>query len=234
VAAAASGRLPRAHSSSGSGRWDERGDSSPSQPGKAAAAAAAGAALADVAQASAEEQQQAAEEQQQRAAQAAQQQAESLKQVWLGSISCHIVRMHCGMQLDVLGLAVSIRVHCMCEFICLAHSPGRQHAVGAGLAHGPLPDHIPPCPFACVPCFAPQQGNSAFQAGRYRQAHALYTQALELALVTPSLQAVLYCNRAAALNAEGSYVEAIVDCCLAGQLDGSLPRVLQVRCQHVG
>jgi tetratricopeptide (TPR) repeat protein len=81
----------------------------------------------------------------------------------------------------------------------------------------------------CAPSAAPQQGNSAFQAGRYRQAHALYTQALELAPVAPSLQAVLYCNRAAALNAQGSHVEAIVDCCLAGQLDDSLPRVLQVR-----
>jgi hypothetical protein len=91
VAAVASGTLPRANSSSGSGCWDECGDSSPSQPGKVAAATDGAIAPADFAQASAEQQQQQhqqqqedAEQEEQRTAQAAQQQAESLKQV------CHV------------------------------------------------------------------------------------------------------------------------------------------------
>lgn len=138
-------------------------------------------------------------------------------------MTCHVVRIQAELQVDVLVVTDSVIVQ--------VHSPGTAASMPVMYDWHLVPSLTtcrPALLHACLPV-ASQQGNSAFQAGRYRQAHALYTQALELALVTPSLQAVLYCNRAAALNAEGSYVEAIVDCCLAGELDGSLPRVLQVR-----
>jgi hypothetical protein len=44
-----------------------------------------------------------------------------------------------------------------------------------------------------------------------------------------TFNAVLYCNRAAALQALGHHLDAVADCCVAAHLDGRYPRVLQVR-----
>lgn len=73
-----------------------------------------------------------------------------------------------------------------------------------------------------------QRGNAAFQAQQYRQAHDAYSEALALNIQEPTLNAVLLCNRAAALHACGQYLDAIADCCLAAQLDDKYSRVLQV------
>jgi hypothetical protein len=43
-----------------------------------------------------------------------------------------------------------------------------------------------------------------------------------------TFNAVLYCNRAAALQALGHHLDAVADCCVAAHLDGRYPRVLQV------
>lgn len=44
----------------------------------------------------------------------------------------------------------------------------------------------------------------------------------------PRVVAVLYCNRAAALLAAGSYIDAVADCCAASAYDGQYPRAWQV------
>ncbi|KAF6253925.1 hypothetical protein COO60DRAFT_1642782 [Scenedesmus sp. NREL 46B-D3] len=74
-----------------------------------------------------------------------------------------------------------------------------------------------------------QRGNAAFQAQQYRQAHDAYSEALALNIQEPTLNAVLLCNRAAALHACGQYLDAIADCCLAAQLEDKYSRVLQRR-----
>ncbi|WIA14404.1 hypothetical protein OEZ85_002930 [Tetradesmus obliquus] len=76
-----------------------------------------------------------------------------------------------------------------------------------------------------------QRGNAAYQAQQYRQALEAYSDALALNVEEPTLNAVLLCNRAAALHACGQYLEAIADCCMAAQLDGKYPRVLQRRAE---
>jgi tetratricopeptide (TPR) repeat protein len=73
-----------------------------------------------------------------------------------------------------------------------------------------------------------QRGNAAYQVQQYREAHKAYSQALALNIEEPTLNAVLLCNRAAALHACEQYLEAIADCCVAAQLDDKYPRVLQV------
>jgi DnaJ family protein C protein 7 len=73
-----------------------------------------------------------------------------------------------------------------------------------------------------------QRGNAAYQAQQYRSALEAYSEALALNIQEPALNAVLLCNRAAALHACGQYLEAIADCCMAAQLDDKYPRVLQV------
>jgi DnaJ family protein C protein 7 len=73
-----------------------------------------------------------------------------------------------------------------------------------------------------------QRGNAAYQAKQYREAHEAYSEALALNVEEPALNAVLLCNRAAALHACGQHLEAIADCCVAAQLDDKYPRVLQV------
>jgi tetratricopeptide (TPR) repeat protein len=74
-----------------------------------------------------------------------------------------------------------------------------------------------------------QKGNRCFQAQQYKAAADAYTQALALQADDASLNAVLLCNRAAALHSCGQHLEAIADCCLAEQLDPHSTRALQVR-----
>lgn len=109
---------------------------------------------------------------------------------------------------------------CVLQPPCTATSNGCQHA----LTPAPAPAAL------LLSLLLPfQRGNAAYQAQQYRQALEAYSDALALNVEEPTLNAVLLCNRAAALHACGQYLEAIADCCMAAQLNGKYPRVLQVR-----
>jgi predicted TPR repeat methyltransferase len=73
-----------------------------------------------------------------------------------------------------------------------------------------------------------QRGNRSFQAQQYTAAAEAYTQALALGADDAGLNAVLLCNRAAAMHSAGHHLEAVADCCLAEQLDPRSTRALQV------
>ena len=73
-----------------------------------------------------------------------------------------------------------------------------------------------------------QRGNRHYQSQQYKDAHQSYSEALALNVEDPTFNAVLLCNRAAALHSMGQYLEAIADCCMAAKLDDKYPRVLQV------
>lgn len=75
----------------------------------------------------------------------------------------------------------------------------------------------------------PQAGNKAFQQQRYQQALDEYSAALAASTDDPGVNAVLHCNRAAALHALGKYVEAVADCFVAAELDPGYMRVHQRR-----
>eukprot|EP00877_Chromochloris_zofingiensis_P007902 jgi/Chrzof1/3365/Cz12g22140.t1 len=74
-----------------------------------------------------------------------------------------------------------------------------------------------------------QLGNRSYQAKQYKQAYKHYTEALQVKVEDATFNAVLYCNRAAALHSLGQYIDAIADCCIAAHLDATYPRVLQRR-----
>lgn len=108
---------------------------------------------------------------------------------------------------------------------------------------GVLRSTSPPLLTAPVRCLRPrlpnlpaqpaclQNGNRSFQARQYQAAAEAYSEALALAADDAGLNAVLLCNRAAALHASGRHLEAIADCCLAEQLDGRSTRALQRRAE---
>lgn len=78
-------------------------------------------------------------------------------------------------------------------------------------------------------------GNVAFQAQRFEEAAQHYSRGLEALggeqarAAAPSLAAVLHCNRAAAHQACGRYLEALADCFRAAELDASYTRVYHRR-----
>ena len=72
-------------------------------------------------------------------------------------------------------------------------------------------------------------GNSAYQKGNYKDAYAEYTKGIERNCSDRSFQAILHCNRAAALMAQKQYVHAAADCNAALSLDTRYSRALQRR-----
>ncbi|KIZ04138.1 Chaperone protein dnaJ [Monoraphidium neglectum] len=79
-----------------------------------------------------------------------------------------------------------------------------------------------------------QLGNRSYQGRQHRAAYRYYTEALQLKVEDATFNAVLYCNRAAALQALGHHLDAVADCCVAAHLDGRYPRVLQRRAEAFG
>ncbi|OZJ05559.1 hypothetical protein BZG36_01718 [Bifiguratus adelaidae] len=69
------------------------------------------------------------------------------------------------------------------------------------------------------------EGNEAFKAGRYTEAHALYTEALAIDPDNFGTNAKLYSNRATVLAKLGRDAEAIQDCDRALELDPSFTKV---------
>lgn len=74
-----------------------------------------------------------------------------------------------------------------------------------------------------------QDGNKAFQLGKYEQALKCYSAALERVDDDPHMKAVLHCNKAAALYNMENFLGAIVSCCCAIDCDASYLRAYQRR-----
>ena len=85
------------------------------------------------------------------------------------------------------------------------------------------------------------RGNSLFHTKKYQEAHDEYTLGIEAAASAGSdgdgsdgdsrLKAMLHSNRAAASQHLGRYCDAIVDCCIALEVDASYTRALQRRAE---
>jgi len=74
-----------------------------------------------------------------------------------------------------------------------------------------------------------QDGNKAFQSGKYEQALQCYSAALERVDGDAHMKAVLHCNKAAALYNMERFLGAIVSCCCAIDCDASYLRAYQRR-----
>lgn len=83
-------------------------------------------------------------------------------------------------------------------------------------------------PVLCL-CHIIQRGNALYQSQKYKEACQAYTDALALKVDDDTFNAVLLCNRAAALHCTDQYIDALFDCCVAACLDDKYPRILQVR-----
>ena len=64
-------------------------------------------------------------------------------------------------------------------------------------------------------------GNDAFRRGDYESAYKRYSEVLECDPYATVYNAVVFCNRAASLMAQGKYTEALDDCTKAIKLDGT-------------
>ena len=65
-------------------------------------------------------------------------------------------------------------------------------------------------------------GNDAFRRADYTNAYKRYSEVLECDPYATVYNAVVLCNRAAALMAQGNYSKAFDDCTKAIELDGML------------
>ena len=72
-------------------------------------------------------------------------------------------------------------------------------------------------------------GNASYQKGKYKEAYDEYTKGINLKCGDKSFEAILHCNRAAALMAQKQYVHAAADCDAALALDPCYSRALQRR-----
>lgn len=73
------------------------------------------------------------------------------------------------------------------------------------------------------------RGNKAFHTKDYDAALQAYTDALSVDFVDDPFRAVLYANKAAALQAMGKYCDAVMECCISRTFDNSYIRALQRR-----
>lgn len=71
---------------------------------------------------------------------------------------------------------------------------------------------------------AKRRGNDLFSLKKFEQAADAYSRGLEARSGDAKLDAVLHCNRAAALSALGRHVDAVADCCAAEALDAAYLR----------
>lgn len=73
------------------------------------------------------------------------------------------------------------------------------------------------------------RGNKAFHTKDYDAALQAYTDALSVRFVDDPFRAVLYANKAAALQAMGKYCDAVMECCISRTFDNTYIRALQRR-----
>lgn len=74
-----------------------------------------------------------------------------------------------------------------------------------------------------------EAGNAAFKAGRLQEAYDLYSSALEIDQENEGTNAKLYSNRAAVLQKQKKYQDALADCNKALELDSSFTKVYSRR-----
>lgn len=85
--------------------------------------------------------------------------------------------------------------------------------------------------FLCVYSFA---GNKLFKSGKFRDAHALYTQALEIDPLNADINSKLYYNRALVNSKIGNIRDAISDCTSVLKVNQNYLKALLLRakCQN--
>ncbi|CAO3663785.1 unnamed protein product [Umbelopsis ramanniana] len=74
-----------------------------------------------------------------------------------------------------------------------------------------------------------EAGNAAFKAGRLQEAYDLYSSALEIDPENEGTNAKLYSNRAAVLQKQKKYQDALADCNKALELDSTFTKVYSRR-----
>ena len=96
---------------------------------------------------------------------------------------------------------------------------GAAAAAASPSLRAPPPPSPPPQNPRAVAESAKRRGNDLFALKKFEQAAASYSSGLEAKSGDDKLDAVLHCNRAAALSALGKHVDAVADCCAAEALD---------------